>query len=94
MSSKAIPAHLRNPANGEGDEAGAAEFARKHHGKTQSHVVSCQFFVPRFVPRLAFQAPLVMSTRSFSAAKVVEVLLQQSNCEEISSLVALTGSLR
>jgi len=38
MTSKAIPSHLKTNANGDGGDA--AEFARKHHGKTQSHVVS------------------------------------------------------
>jgi hypothetical protein len=32
----AIPTHLKNSAAANGD---AADFARKHHGKTQSHVV-------------------------------------------------------
>jgi len=50
MSSKAIPSHLRKPASGDGDDAGAAEFARKHHGKTQSHVVSLSIPVPPLVP--------------------------------------------
>ena len=41
----ALPSHLKSSglagnANGE-----AAEFARKHHGKTQSHMVSV-FFIP------------------------------------------------
>ena len=37
MASKsAIPTHLKNAAAANGD---AADFARKHHGKTQSHVV-------------------------------------------------------
>src|SRR5258708_5377843 len=38
MASKAIPSHLKPSSaagNGDGDS-----FARKHHGKTQSHVVS------------------------------------------------------
>ena len=43
MASKiqsALPAHLKSSAlsNGNGDADGS--FARKHHGKTQSHVVS------------------------------------------------------
>jgi hypothetical protein len=33
-SRSAIPSHLKPDAAGE-----AADFARKHHGKTQSHVV-------------------------------------------------------
>ena len=38
--SSALPAHLKPSAmNGNGDSDSAA-FARKHHGKTQSHVVS------------------------------------------------------
>ena len=37
MTSKAIPSHLK-PAAAQGN--GDADFARKHHGKTQSHVVS------------------------------------------------------
>lgn len=52
MASKAIPSHLKAQANGDGD---AAEFARKHHGKTQSHVVS------------SFHSQLVSSCRRRSA---------------------------
>lgn len=40
----ALPAHLKPSAlggNGNGNKAAAdAEFAKKHHGKTQSHMVS------------------------------------------------------
>ncbi|KAF2404497.1 UTP-glucose-1-phosphate uridylyltransferas-like protein [Trichodelitschia bisporula] len=37
MASKAIPSHLKpNPSSG--DAGAASEFARKHHGKSQSHV--------------------------------------------------------
>ncbi|KAE9990596.1 hypothetical protein EG327_001239 [Venturia inaequalis] len=35
MASKAIPSHLKPPGAGNGE---AAEFARKHHGKSQSHM--------------------------------------------------------
>ena len=34
----ALPAHLKPSGLGNGDAN--AEFARKHHGKTQSHMVS------------------------------------------------------
>jgi UTP--glucose-1-phosphate uridylyltransferase len=37
IASKALPSHLR--PSGLGDEADGG-FARKHHGKSQSHVVS------------------------------------------------------
>ncbi|KAF1810737.1 putative UTP--glucose-1-phosphate uridylyltransferase [Eremomyces bilateralis CBS 781.70] len=37
MTSKALPTHLK-PAAALGNGNGDAEFARKHHGKTQSHV--------------------------------------------------------
>jgi UTP--glucose-1-phosphate uridylyltransferase len=43
----ALPAHLKQskPSGlGNGDAANA-EFARKHHGKTQSHMVS-EYFLP------------------------------------------------
>lgn len=41
MSSKAIPSHLRpQVAATAGNGAPEKEFERKHHGKTQSHVVS------------------------------------------------------
>ncbi len=33
----ALPTHLK-PGNGNGDEA---EFTKRHHGKTRSHMVSC-----------------------------------------------------
>ena len=37
LASKALPSHLKDSmSNGEGNGA----FERKHHGKTQSHVVS------------------------------------------------------
>lgn len=36
MASKALPTHLRAPAN----EASAGSFEGKHHGKSQSHMVS------------------------------------------------------
>ena len=40
LASKALPAHLKDAiSNGEGNGA----FERKHHGKTQSHVVSRTF---------------------------------------------------
>ena len=40
LASKALPAHLKDAvSNGEGNGA----FERKHHGKTQSHVVSRAF---------------------------------------------------
>jgi hypothetical protein len=35
----ALPAHL-NPKSALGNGDANAEFARKHHGKTQSHMVS------------------------------------------------------
>jgi hypothetical protein len=38
----ALPAHLKLSGLGNGDAN--AEFARKHHGKTQSHMVSCSYF--------------------------------------------------
>lgn len=34
-----LPAHLKSSLGGSGGEA---EFAKKHHGKTQSHMVSFQ----------------------------------------------------
>jgi len=37
----ALPAHLKPSTLGNGDAA--AEFAKKHHGKTQSHMVSSPF---------------------------------------------------
>jgi hypothetical protein len=43
----ALPAHLKGAvksALGNGDAANA-EFARKHHGKTQSHMVSRVWFL-------------------------------------------------
>jgi UTP--glucose-1-phosphate uridylyltransferase len=45
MASKlsALPSHLKPSAGGAQNNGDAAEFARKHHGKTQSHVVSEQF---------------------------------------------------
>ncbi|QDS70308.1 hypothetical protein FKW77_008239 [Venturia effusa] len=42
MASRAIPSHLKPPGAGNGE---AAEFARKHHGKSQSHVVSEAAFI-------------------------------------------------
>lgn len=38
----AIPSHLKSAAKSAlgGSNGEAAEFARKHHGKTQSHMVS------------------------------------------------------
>ena len=40
LASKALPAHLKGAvSNGEGNGA----FERKHHGKTQSHVVGRTF---------------------------------------------------
>lgn len=49
MASKAIPSHLKPPGAGNGE---AAEFARKHHGKSQSHVVSKACFHSFFSPYL------------------------------------------
>lgn len=37
----ALPAHLKSALSG--GSTGDAEFAKKHHGKTQSHMVSCNF---------------------------------------------------
>ena len=38
----AIPSHLKNPGNGD-----KSEFSRdRHHGKSQSHVVSLDTFFP------------------------------------------------
>jgi hypothetical protein len=39
MASKAIPSHLK-PQSAASNGGDPAEFARKHHGKSQSHVVS------------------------------------------------------
>lgn len=38
----ALPGHLKSALGG---SSGEAEFAKKHHGKTQSHMVSGVFFV-------------------------------------------------
>lgn len=53
MASKAIPSHLKPPGAGNGE---AAEFARKHHGKSQSHVVSRTCFHSVFLLYLDVQA--------------------------------------
>ena len=37
-----LPSRLQKAAAPNGD--GGAEFARKHHGKTQSHVVSAYYY--------------------------------------------------
>lgn len=37
----ALPGHLKSALGGNGD---AADFAKKHHGKTQSHMVSAGSF--------------------------------------------------
>ncbi|XTI91928.1 hypothetical protein V2W45_757989 [Cenococcum geophilum] len=51
MASRAIPSHLKpSAAAGNGD---AESFARKHHGKTQSHVVGGLFSVSRSPAMLA-----------------------------------------
>lgn len=46
----AIPSHLKPSANGNANanvaNGEANEFARKHHGKTQSHVVSARIPPP------------------------------------------------
>ena len=39
MAAKAIPAHLRQQAVSNGEPDGSFQ-QRKHHGKSQSHVVS------------------------------------------------------
>lgn len=39
-SKSAIPAHLKSSGLNNADAAEKAEFARKHHGKSQSHMVS------------------------------------------------------
>ena len=46
MAAKAIPAHLRTPA-----ESGAEgeSFQRKHHGKSQSHMVCTRFSTFQFL---------------------------------------------
>ncbi len=44
MAGRALPSHLK-PSAAEGGEGG---FAPRHHGKTQSHVVSFSSFVAAF----------------------------------------------
>lgn len=55
----AIPSHLKPSGNGSANanvaNGEANEFARKHHGKTQSHVVSAT--VPHFIQCERFHGP-------------------------------------
>ena len=46
MAGRALPSHLK-PSAAEGGEGG---FAPRHHGKTQSHVVSYSFSPATIVP--------------------------------------------
>jgi hypothetical protein len=50
----ALPAHL-NPRSALGNGDANAEFARKHHGKTQSHMVSA---APRLLQMVECMAGL------------------------------------
>lgn len=50
MASRALPSHLK-PSAAEGGEGG---FLPRHHGKSQSHVVSCSLFLPSYNPLLLF----------------------------------------
>jgi hypothetical protein len=53
----AIPSHLKSSGLQNADDA-KAEFARKHHGKSQSHMVSlCFHHVPLIVPAVNVARP-------------------------------------
>jgi UTP--glucose-1-phosphate uridylyltransferase len=53
----ALPAHLKPSGLGDAAAAAKAEFARKHHGKTQSHMVSANslLLTPRCLQNPAWQ---------------------------------------
>ena len=54
MAGRALPSHLK-PSAAEGGEGG---FAPRHHGKTQSHVVSHSLFLQPCEPSAAFYVNL------------------------------------
>jgi UTP--glucose-1-phosphate uridylyltransferase len=41
----AVPAHLKSALGGGNNNDATKDFAKKHHGKTQSHMVSCVYFL-------------------------------------------------
>jgi hypothetical protein len=57
-SKSAIPAHLKSSGLNNADAAEKAEFARKHHGKSQSHMVSpASFTLPPSVAAVNMACP-------------------------------------
>lgn len=63
MASKAIPSHLKTESNG---KVGDSDFARRHHGKTQSHVVSNHPVFATLLACLPALSRLVCITRQLS----------------------------
>ena len=68
MAGRALPSHLK-PSAAEGGEGG---FAPRHHGKTQSHVVSHSLLLQLSGPFLLFSICLEFG--------VLEELLPQTHC--------------
>lgn len=68
MASKpsAVPSHLRPK-----DATNGADFQRKHHGKTQSHVVSARSLLPSPSP-----SPSPSPTPALSSDEAVRVVRQ------------------
>jgi hypothetical protein len=66
----ALPAHLKPSTLGNGDAG--AEFARKHHGKTQSHMVSSAFILYVLCLADAQKVPIVNVRCSRPCGKLLE----------------------
>jgi hypothetical protein len=61
----ALPTHLKPPGGGNGDEA---EFTKRHHGKTRSHMVSGHRFI------------LVSLLASYSRGKPPAAIVHSNHC--------------
>lgn len=83
MASKAIPSHLRQAASNTLGPNGSANSGidRKHHGKSQSHVVSASFILHTF--RGPLQTQRLVTCRGDGARKFnASVRLAPPNCSE------------
>ncbi|KAF3385334.1 hypothetical protein F1880_001881 [Penicillium rolfsii] len=74
MAAKALPTHLRAPAN----EASAGSFGGKHHGKSQSHMVSRDCHVRNH--RSGEEGPVIQNCcSSFSVVPAIAQRLREGS---------------